>query len=52
MNYRGIDQHKQCLHLTLMDEESKILKARAGELPPHGSHRKSPFYDDAMQALF
>ena len=31
MNYKGIDQHKQCLHLTLMDEESKVLKARAGE---------------------
>lgn len=31
MNYMGIDQQKQCLHLTFMDEESKVLKARAGE---------------------
>ncbi len=27
MNYMAIDQHKQYLHLTLMDEESKVLKS-------------------------
>ena len=44
MNYRGIDQHKQCLHLTLMDEESKVLKARAGEnVYLFGSHQQPPF---------
>lgn len=34
MNYMGIDQHKQYLHLTLMDEEGKVLKAWAGDRPP------------------
>ena len=31
MNYRSIDQHKQCLHLTLMEEEGKVPKDGAGE---------------------
>jgi hypothetical protein len=31
MNYVGIDHHRQCSHMTLMDQEGRVL--RSGRVP-------------------
>lgn len=31
MNYMGIDHHKQCSHMTLMNKNGKVLKAGSVE---------------------
>jgi len=41
MNYMGIDHHKQCSHITFMDEKREVLKS--GKVANYHSELKNIF---------